>query len=229
MSVAAHPPWVPSTGDAMVFRDGGDSERRSSGVLLKEFPGICVTAALPSSSRSGAIRSKPPTSGRVRGWLGEPGKDCDVILGVEKMLTVEEVVGSVRKLHLMTTTARRLGLLPTLHKLGTDRFIYGRLVRPADRRADCGRRRLRLRMSSRRRSGWILIMCSHGESSAETRPSTIGLKSAKPRLPLISKSWTAGVKNGAVVADGDYIEGGNTPFLTALRLDAWSYHDRILQ
>jgi len=104
------------------------------------------------------------------------------------MLTVEEVVGSVRKLHLMTTTPGDSAYCPPAQAWHRQVHLR-RLVRPADREP-IAEAPLRLRMSVLRRSALFLIMCSHGEKQRRNAAVPRLMKSATATAcPLISKSW----------------------------------------
>jgi hypothetical protein len=211
---------VPSTGDAMVFRDGGDD---GDGVIQRIIAGIPRhlgsdgTAVIVSLGRDavGAAYEQ-----RVRGWLGNPGHDCDVILGVEKILTIEEVVGSIRKLHLKDNAQEADGMASRLRAIGTDKFIYGALfIRRTGQ--PVMEQPLRMRMTSRavaqdfeRAFAWRI----------RRRSPAFGdwLKSAKPRLaPHLEINVRHVVKNGALISGSAMLES-ESGFSTALRPDAWT-------
>jgi methylase of polypeptide subunit release factors len=144
--ICAHPPWVPSTGDAMVFRDGGDT---GEAIVQRVFAGIPYhlaqggTGIVVSLGRDGRDADYEH---RVRRWLGEAGQDCDVILGVEKVMSIDDVVGSVRRLHLRDDAERAERMAGRFRALGTAKFIYGAIfVRRTG--AEVAEPPLRLRMS----------------------------------------------------------------------------------
>jgi methylase of polypeptide subunit release factors len=197
--ICAHPPWVPSTGDAVVFRDGGETGET---VVERVFCGIPHhlreggTAIVVSLGRDGHDFHY---ENRVRRWLGEAGRDCDVILGVNKILSIDEMVASVYRLHLKEAEkAERMAA--RFRDLGTERFVYGAVfVRRTG--AEVAEPPLRLTMSSlatahdferafawrqrRRRAGFV-------EWLAESRPYL---------CPQLEANVRYVVRDGTMIAD----------------------------
>jgi methyltransferase family protein len=215
--VAAHPPWVPSTGDAMVFRDGGDGGETIIRRIIEEMPshlrcgGTGVVVSLGRDTTEAAYERQ------VRGWLGEPGRDCDVILGVEKLLSIEEVVGSIR--HLGDDRAQADRLTAHLRTLGTEKFVYGALfIRRTD--GPITEPPLRLRMSSRA----LAVDFDRLFAWRRHRRSPVfcdWMKKAKPRLaPYLEVVSRQVVTDGALGADETMLRA-EYAFSTALRLDSW--------
>jgi SAM-dependent methyltransferase len=218
--IAAHPPWVPSTGDAMVFRDGGEVGEAVIRHIIEGIPnhlradGTAVIVSLGRDAIEAAYER------RVRGWLGEPGNDCDVILGVEKTLTIEDVIGSMRKLHLKDDAEEANRMAARFRSFGTDKFVYGALfIRRTDRPVT--EPPLRLRMSSRataadfeRLFSWRMHRRGPGFRD--------WLMAAKPRLAAhLEVNVRHIVKEGALVA-GTATLSAEYAFSTALRSDAWT-------
>lgn len=217
--VAAHPPWLPSTGDGMVFRDGGNGGETIARRIIEGLPqhlrgdGTGVIVAL------GRDTAEVPYERRVRDWLGEPGIDCDVIFGVEKLLSIEEVVSSIRKLHLNNDQEQADRLNAHLRELGTDKFVYGALfVRQTDEPVTD--MPLRLRMTSRATAAdfdRVFTWRKH------RRRAGFGdwAKAARPRLaPQLEVNERRLVRSGALVA-GETVLLVEHAFYAALRLDAW--------
>lgn len=123
--ITSHPPWVPSTGDAMVFRDGGESgdaiaERVFAGLPRHLRPGgTAVVVSLGRDGRDCAYEQ------RVRRWLGDGGRDCDVILGVNKPISIDEMADSMRQLHLGGDAEKAQRIAARLRDLGTEKFVHG--------------------------------------------------------------------------------------------------------
>jgi len=124
--IAAHPPFVPATGVTMVYRDGGDlGEDITRGVIekLPEFlrpNGTCVIVCVARDTQSQAFEV------RVRDWLGAAREEFDVVFGLEKVLSVEEVAESLCK----RPAAERLPreeILKRLRAFETKHFVYGAL------------------------------------------------------------------------------------------------------
>jgi len=126
--ISAHPPFVPATGQNMVYRDGGNTGEEITRRIVEGLPthlrpgGTCVILCVARDTEEG------PFEQRARNWLGASAGDFDVIFGLEKVLSVEEVVESMRKRgqHIGNEEARQL--LVRLRSMGTRQFVYGALV-----------------------------------------------------------------------------------------------------
>jgi SAM-dependent methyltransferase len=218
--ISAHPPWVPSTGDAMMFRDGGDV---GEAIIQRVIEGVAghlgsggtaVIVSLGRDTLAGGYES------RARGWLGEAGHDCDLILGVEKMLTIEELAHSMRKTHFKDNAEEADRMAARLRAFETDKFIYGALfIRRTGQSVT--EPPLRLRMSSRaaapdydRLFAW---------RSRRRSPGFHGwLNAAKPRLtPHLEVNIRQVVKADALVT-GSVTLAAEDAFLAYLRTDAWT-------
>jgi SAM-dependent methyltransferase len=122
--ICAHPPWLPSTGDGMIFRDGGETgdailQRIIAGIPDHLSPG--GTAVLLSLGRDGTDASFQQ---RVRTWLGEAGRDSDVIVGVDHVVSIDNLVGSMRQLQLHGDPERAERLATRFRELGTKQFLH---------------------------------------------------------------------------------------------------------
>ncbi len=218
--ISAHPPWVPSTGDAMVFRDGGDvGEAVIRRVIegIGEHLGSGGTAVVVSLGRDTV---EAAYERRVRGWLGDAAHDCDVILGVEKVLTIEELARSMRKLHFKDNAEEADRMAARMIELGTDKFIYGALfIRRTGQSVT--EPPLRLRLSSQaaaadyeRLFAWRSLRRGPGFHD--------WLKAAKPRLsPHLEVNVRQVVKEDALVT-GAVTLAAEAGFSNHLKTDAWT-------
>jgi len=126
--ISAHPPFVPSLAHDMIYRDGGDSGEEVTRRIVAGLSthlrcgGTCVILCVARDTQDQTLEQ------RARDWLG-PGQDeFDVIFGLEKILSVEEVMQSLRKhdQQLPEEEARRL--LERQRALTTRQFVYGAVV-----------------------------------------------------------------------------------------------------
>lgn len=125
--ISAHPPFVPSSGQTMVYRDGGDTGEKVTRGVIEGLAahlrpgGVCVIQCV-------ACDTDKSFEQRAHDWLGESRDEFDIVFGLEKILSVEEVVESMRKrgAHISEEGARQL--LARLRSFGTRRFVYGALV-----------------------------------------------------------------------------------------------------
>lgn len=123
--ITAHPPFVPATGPNMVYRDGGASGEEVTQRLIEGLPaclrpgGTCVILCVARDTADQTFEQ------RVHEWLGETRDYFDVIFGLEKVLTVEGVVDSMRKRGQQIGEAAARELYARLRSLGTRQFVYG--------------------------------------------------------------------------------------------------------
>jgi methylase of polypeptide subunit release factors len=135
--ITAHPPFVPATGTNMVYRDGGESGEEVTRRVIEGLPahlragGNCVILCVARDTQEQTFEQ------RAKQWLGSATNEFDVIFGLEKILTVAEVVESLRARGQNLTDEAANTLLARLQSLGTKQFVYGalflrRYVQPVD-------------------------------------------------------------------------------------------------
>ena len=217
--ICAHPPWVPSTGDAMVFRDGGDT---GEAIVERVFAGISKhlrqggTGVVVSLGRDGRDARYEQ---RVRRWLGHTGRDCDVILGVDQMLSIDDMVESIRRLHLNNDAEKAERMAARFRELGTERFVYGAvLVRRTA--AVVAEPPLRLRMSSAATATDFERVFAWRQH--RRRPEFVDwLTAARPRLcPQLESNVRSVVRNGVMVTESAILTA-KRPLAAAVRPDVW--------
>jgi methylase of polypeptide subunit release factors len=123
--ISAHPPWLPSIGDAIAFRDGGETGEEVTQGIFRGLAhhlrpgGTAIVVSLGRDDRDAHYEH------RVRHWLGDAGQNCDVILGVDKLLSVDEVLNSMCRLHLKDDVAKVERIAAHYGELGTEQFVHG--------------------------------------------------------------------------------------------------------
>jgi SAM-dependent methyltransferase len=217
--ICAHPPWVPSTGDAMVFRDGGET---GDAIVQR------VVAGIPHHLRRGGTgivlslgrdRRDAGYEQRVRQWLGEAGRDCDVILGVSRILSIDDVVGSVRRLHLAGDAETGERMAARFHEIGTEKFVYGAVfVRRTS--SEIAEPPLRLRMSPDARAGDFERIFRWRE--LRRLPGFFDrLAAARPRpCPQLESNLRSVVREGALVP-ASLMLTAKRPLTAPVQTDAW--------
>jgi methylase of polypeptide subunit release factors len=126
--ISAHPPFVPATGPTMAYRDGGDTGEEVIRRTVEGLPdhlrsgGTCVILCVARDTEEG------PFEKRAAGWLGVARDEFDVLFGLEKILSVEEVVESIRKRGQQVGEQEARQLFERLRSLATQQFVYGALV-----------------------------------------------------------------------------------------------------
>jgi SAM-dependent methyltransferase len=93
---------------------------RLNGVKIES---LCGDLYVPVAGRQfDLITAHPPFE-----WLGAAGNEFDVVFGMEKVLTVEGVVDSMRKRGQQVSETEAKELYVRLRSLGTKQFVYGAL------------------------------------------------------------------------------------------------------
>ena len=125
--ISAHPPFVPSFGANMVYRDGGDTGEEVTRRIIAGLPvhlqagGTCVILCVARDT------GEKPFEQRARDWLGEQHGKFDIIFGCEKVLSVDEVVDSMRKQGNNFGDAEAKQMSGRLRAIDTRQFAYGAL------------------------------------------------------------------------------------------------------
>ena len=217
--ICAHPPFVPSTGETMVYRDGGETGETVTRRIIEGLPahlrpgGTAVVLCVACDTGQQTFEQ------RVREWLGRAGDEFDLIFGLEKVLSVMEVVESMRKRGQQIGDEAARQLHDRLHAAGTRQFVYGALYirRCAERVVDAP---VRVHLTSEGRAVDFerLLAWRH----FRRQPGFSGWLAASRPQPALRLLLTA----RHVVQDGELvpaefvfsIEGG---FSAALKPDAW--------
>jgi SAM-dependent methyltransferase len=123
--ITAHPPFVPALGGTMIYRDGGETGEEVTRRVVEGFPahlrpggtGIILCVARDTLEK--------PIEQRVHDWLGPAAPDFDIIFGLEKVLSLEDVITSVRKRGGLQAEADVITMVERLKNCGTRQFVYG--------------------------------------------------------------------------------------------------------
>jgi len=125
--ISAHPPFVPATGQTMVYRDGGETGEEVTRRIVEGLPshlragGTAVVLCVACDTETKKFEN------RVREWLGAAGDEFDIVFGLEKILSVEDVVESMQKRGQQIGEAEARQLHDRLRSAGTSQFVYGAL------------------------------------------------------------------------------------------------------
>lgn len=126
--ICAHPPFVPATGDNMVYRDGGETCEEVTRRIVEGLPAHLSPGGTSVILCVARDTSEETFEQRARGWLGDEKEEFDIVFGLEKVLSVDEVVQSMRNRgqHIGDVAAKQLA--DRLRSAGTKQFVYGALV-----------------------------------------------------------------------------------------------------
>jgi methylase of polypeptide subunit release factors len=143
--IAAHPPYVPTEKNSVIYRDGGEDGESITRRVIAEAPaylapgGVCYCTCV-ATDRVGA-----PLEMRLREWLGAASNDLDLMITVLTSWVPEERVGQLVSEGLLDSVEAEQRVAP-LVALGIERQVY---VSMAIRRHEGGRRSV----TSRRQLG----------------------------------------------------------------------------
>ena len=123
--ITAHPPFVPSTGKTLVYRDAGETgEDVTRGIITGLADhlrpgGCCMITCIACDTRDQTFEQ------RVKDWLGAAREEFDVIFGLEKVMPVDEVLDSIRKRGQHVSADQVAAMRERLQAAGTRQFVYG--------------------------------------------------------------------------------------------------------
>jgi methylase of polypeptide subunit release factors len=126
--ITAHPPYVPTYGRAYVFRDGGDSGEIIVRRVIEGLPTHLRTDGVAMLVCAGRDTADEMFEQRVTSWLGPDATDFDIVFGLIKNLTIEDVVASLQSRSQPLTAEEARELRARLAELKTRQFAYGVLM-----------------------------------------------------------------------------------------------------
>lgn len=218
--ITAHPPFVPAIGDNMVYRDGGATGEEVTRRIVEGLPkhlragGTAVILGVARDTDQQTFEQ------RAFDWLGPEANHFDVIFGLEKVLTVPEVVDSIRKRGSNFGATHAAELTERLRSFATKHFVYGALV--VRRHAQSiNEKPVRVRMSPSATFADFERLLRWREHCR--RPDLISwLLSSRARMaPQLELSARHHVKAGELVP-AEFVFSIETHFIAALRIDGWA-------
>jgi methylase of polypeptide subunit release factors len=217
--ISAHPPFVPASGQHMVYRDGGETGEQITRRIIEALGqhlrpgGVCVILCVACDT------TDKPFEQRACEWLGEWRKEFDVVFGLEKILSLEEVVGSLRKRGQQMSEDGARELLARLRSFSTSQFVYGALVlrryaNPSESKP------FRIHMTPDATAGDFERLLAWRQQCG--RPDFVSwLLASRPRLaPQVQLTVRHAVKDGSLMPV-EFMFSIAAGFESALRPDAW--------
>ena len=220
--ITAHPPYVPSLGDDVVYRDGGETGERILRRIIEGLPGALRSGGMFFGMGVGLDTTHGAFETRVRGWLGESNKEFDIIFAYGDEKSPDKAVHDLLERARNIRTADRSRLTQAFQDSGATRLVYGALVirrRAAGEDADPWTARPRL-SSATIGQDFTEVFDLHRRTSC---PGFVeSLAGAKPVLsPHLQVKATHAVQNGSLVPV-DFVFEVQRPFANATRLDPWA-------
>ena len=218
--ITAHPPYVPSLGDGVIFRDGGESGEVVVQHIVEGLPqhlrpgGTGYVLCLGLDTKDG------PFEQRARAWLGDQQADFDILFGFGNAKTPPEAVADMRKRAKGMASLEYDRMEGVFARLGAVHLVYGVLV--IQRHSIPGRPTwtARLKLSTETEGADFKHLLSWHRQQ-ETPGFLAALSQAKPRLaPTLQVNATLLVQEGALVP-AEFVFETNKPFTAAMRFDPW--------
>jgi SAM-dependent methyltransferase len=224
--IVAHPPYVPSVGDNVIYRDGGDAGETILRRIVEGLPSALRAGGTFYSMGVGIDTQQGRFEERARGWLGEAQAAFDVIFAMGDEKTPDKAVNDIveRARNIKTLDAGRL--VQAYQQLGTIGLVYGGLV--IHRRPE----------PASPAETWVAPWTARPRLSAQTtgddfdglldwhrrsvQPGYLeSLADLHPTLsPHLQVNVSHRVQNGALVPVEFMLETSR-PFETATRLEGW--------
>lgn len=218
--ICAHPPWVPSLGDGVVFREGGDIGEELVARLVADLPHHLApggTAILMCMGRDGRDASFEE---RLRGWLGAAGATFDIMVGVMRTMSIDEFTASLQRLHFRGDREKAERLAERFRDVQTEKFMYGASF---IRRTETAVREppLRLRMTGAATNADFERILAW-RTFRRTAAFADWLSATKPRLPsTLTMTIQHTVRDGRMVPDNARFVS-NGALSTTVQLDVWT-------
>ena len=211
--IVAHPPYVPSSAQEVLFRDGGeDGEQVLRGVIeglprhLRPGGGCyCQTMA---TDREGSTFEQ-----RIRGWLGEQEREFDVILVANSIRSRKEFLQDAAQ------NPKAADLSPLLSALKVTAVYYGAVIlqRFTESRAPVTARIRKAPVAGREATEWFV----NWTTAAASPDFDSFLRRSRPHMsPHLILNVTHAVENGALVPSRFELRS-EFPFAVALVGGGW--------
>ena len=125
--ITAHPPYVPSLGSTMIYRDAGDTGEEITRNIVAGLPAHLRPGGFALVVGQSRDTNDSPYEQRVRAWLGEAQHEFDVIFALQDTKSPEEEVKGMAGRLQEPTREQLAELLARFRRLGTKQFVYGAL------------------------------------------------------------------------------------------------------
>jgi len=211
--IVAHPPYVPSPEQEVLFRDGGEDGEQVLRRIIAGLPrhlrrgGRCCCQTMATDREGNSLEQ------RIRGWLGEQEREFDVILVASSIRSKSEYLQELRQ----NPKAADLG--PLLSALKVTAVYYGAVIlqRFTDARAPVTTRIRKAPGAGWEASDWFV----RWTTAAAAPDFDAFLRQARPRMsPHLMLNVTHAVEKGTLVPSRFELRS-DFPFAVALAGGGW--------
>lgn len=218
--IVAHPPYVPSLADEMIYRDGGATGDALVRRIIEGLPahlrkgGDFYTLCLAVDTTEGRFEE------RARAWLGDARDEFDVVFAFDHELSLKKVLRDIVTRTQSDDPSAITRLEQAFENIGTTGLVYGALFMHRHETTNNKPWTTRLRLAPDT-DGADFEWAIRWHRRCEETNFLEKLRHARPRLaPHFSVTSVHAVVDGALVLV-DLILEASKPFLTATRIDAW--------
>ncbi len=218
--IVGHPPYVPSLGDQMIFRDGGEAGETILRRMVEGLPqhlrpnGTFCALGIGHDTKEGRFEE------RVRNWLGDSKSQFDIVFACADEKSPKQAVQDIAERAKSIESARPERLLEVFNKIGTIKLAYGALFIRRNARPTSSGWTARPRLSAATDGSSFEWLLSWRDRRAEPLFAQ-RVTSAMPRLaPDLRIKSTHVVHEGALVP-AEFLLETDKPFATVTRFDLW--------
>ena len=219
--IIAHPPYVPSLGDNMIFRDGGEAGETILRRIVEGLPahlhpnGVFYAMGVGLDTKEGRLEE------RARRWLGSAQAEFDVMFAFGDEKSPRQAVDDIAQRGRSIQSLDVARLERAFQEIGTVRLAYGALL---IRRRATGESSVpwttRPRLSTETRGedfAWLLEW-----RRLSTRAGWVeSLADARPRLSPHLRVNVAHVVQGGALVPAEFLLDTSRPFATTTKVDGW--------
>lgn len=218
--ITAHPPYVPSLGNRMIYRDAGDAGEDITRRIVAGLPGHLRPGGRALILCQGRDAEDGPFEQRVRAWLGDAQSEFDLLFALQATKTVEQEAAEMARRVNPPTREELAELVSRFRNLGTRQFVYGALAfsrhSPGDARAGTCRTRLSPETRYPDFERWFAWHRRRTQPGFEQWLAQCPLR-LSPHTELRIRHI---VQDGALVP-AEFVFEIDQPFPGALRVDGW--------
>jgi hypothetical protein len=217
--ISAHPPFVPASGRAMVFRDGGETGEDLIRRTVEGLPSHLRAGGTSLIRCAGHDLADRNFEQRAREWLAPHAEEFDLVFALEKTMSTEEVVASLRRRWGTDADDQAREMTARFAAFGTRQLVYGTL---AARRGALPVMQPPARVRFTSRASWSDLDRLFAWRDHARKPGFAGwLEQSRPRLaPHLELAARHVVRAGALVP-AEFVFRVENGIQAALRPDAF--------
>lgn len=217
--IVAHPPYVPSVSNEIVWRDGGQTGEEPLHQIIEGLPEFLRCGGAFFASCAGFDTKEDSFEKRVRMWLGDAQRQFDVIFALHRDISPRELALEVSEVSHDFESSHVLRLQESFSGIGAQRHLKGMLVLQRRKEASATQAitlRTKLsRLSDGASFEWMLDWRHWLERSEAEQE----LPLVKPRLSSQLRVKVTHVVEDGLLVPADFVLASGRPFLAETRVE----------